>query len=45
MKCKHCGAEIEIVKELMYENANDPTPEYGGELKEVEIVECSECGN
>ena len=39
--CPECGSsDIETWEELEYENANDPTPEYGGNLKYVDFHQC-----
>jgi len=44
VKCPYCGAEgFKSWKELQYENSSDPTPEYGGKLKETLMENCDEC--
>jgi len=42
--CPECNSShIETWQELEYENANDPTPEYGGKLISVEFHQCRKC--
>lgn len=43
--CPNCGgANLKHFITLEYENQDDPTPEYGGCLREVMYYECLDCG-